>query len=507
MNRPGAVLLTGNDLTVRDVVRVARHHAPVEVDPQALARVDHSRAVVERALERGELIYGFTTGVGALRRVRVHPEEAGRLNRLLLLNHRVGQGPTAPEEVVRATMLCLTNGLARGAAGVRPVVIQRLVDALNAREHPPVRIRGSVGEADLAPLADLASSLFADFELAAGEALALVNNNAFSTGWAALALADAQRLLWTADVSGALSLEGAAANLSILHRATLNHTASKGFHESVERLRALLAGSALWQEGAARNLQDPLTFRCLPQIHGACRDALDYADHQVRIALNAFSGNPLVVPEEGRVVSVGNFESVGLAAALDLARIALVPVLLGSCERAVKLLQAPHSGLPPGLAARPDLPEDALAEFGVAAQALAVEAKSLAHPVSTELASTAQAEGTEDRAAMTPLGARRLHELVEVGERLVAVELVVAAQAVDLRGICPLGAGTERAFRRVRERVPFLRPGDPIPQDLEPVRELVRTGELARLGAPPERNSPRGGEGWTDSCGSTGTTC
>jgi histidine ammonia-lyase len=436
------------------------------------------RAVVERALGRGDTIYGFTTGVASRKRVRVEPGEGEEFNRRLLGSHRVGQGPDAPRDVVRATMLRLANGFAAGTAGVRPELAERIVAALNAAETPRVRLLGSVGQSDLAPNADLAHHLFSDVPLAAGEGLALVNNNAFSTGFAALAVVDARRLLGAMHVAGALDLEAFAANLSILHPAVPATRPYPGLRAAVERLTALLAGSCLWESGAARNLQDPLTFRGLPQVLGAVREALDFTTGQIELELNAAHSNPLVVLADERVISVSNLDVVAPAAALDFLRIALAPALTAAYERLTKLLQAPFSGLPDGLAASEGLHEDALAELGNVAHALTAEARLLAQPVSFELAGSSQAEGIEDRVTFAPLAARRLAEMVELGERVVAIELVVAAQAVELRNPPSLGAGTRRAVELVRERIPFTAAGETIAPDLDPVRDLVRSGLL-----------------------------
>jgi histidine ammonia-lyase len=250
--------------------------------------------------------------------------------------------------------------------------------------------------------------------------------------------------------------------------------------ETLERLRGLLEGSSLWEPGAARNLQDPLSFRCLPQVHGALRDALTFARGQLEIELNASQENPLVVAAEDRIVSVANFDILPLAAALDFLRIALAPALTSACERAEKLLQGPLTGLPDFLAPRQGLAENSLGELGVTAQGLTAEARLLAQPVSFEVVSTTHAEGIEDRMTMAPLAARRLAEMVRLGEALVAVELVIGCQAADLRSPTRLGAGTRFAYERVRALVPFLGEGDTLVPDLEPVAELVRTRTLAR---------------------------
>jgi histidine ammonia-lyase len=470
------VVLRGSGLTVGDVVRVARDAEPVELAPEAVERMRETRALVERVVARGDEVYGVTTGVGARKKIRVALEEIPHFNRRLIENHRIGTGPDASPEVVRATMLRVANAFAKGTSGVRPEIAERIVRALNEGEQPRVRLLGSLGQGDLAPLADLAAELFADVELLAKEALGLLNSNSFSTGLAALALADAERLASTLDVTGALDLEAFAANLTMLHPAIAEVRPYPGLLVALTRLRGLLEGSYLWEEGAARNLQDPLTFRCLPQIHGATRDALEFAKAQLEIELNASQENPLVIPAEDRIVSVANFDVLPLAAALDFLRIALAPALTSANERLMKLLQQPFSGLTDGLAARSGLHEDGLAELGNAGHAMTAEARLLAQPVSFELASTTQAEGIEDRMTLAPLAARRLAEMVELGERIVTIELVVAAQAVELRDPPALGVGTRRAFELIRERVPFTSEGAALPPDLEPIRDLVRSG-------------------------------
>jgi histidine ammonia-lyase len=471
-----SVILTGNDLTIEEVVRVARGREAVEIALEAVERMRESRAVVERAVERGDAVYGVTTGVASRKRVSVSADEIADFNRRLLGSHRVGQGSDAPEDAVRAVMLRTANGFASGVTGVRPEIAERLVSALNEGETPRVRMLGSVGQSDLAPNADLANALFDGYPLGAGEALWLVNNNAFSTGLAALAVADAERLLASVHVAGALDLEAFVANLSIVHPEVARTRPSPGVRAAVERLTELLDGSPLWEPGAARNLQDPLTFRGLPQVLGAALDTLEFVRRQVELELNASSSNPLVVPSEDRVFSVSNLDVVQLAASLDYLRIALAPVLTSANERLMKLMQSPFSGLPDGLAAESGLHEDGLAELGNVGHALAAEARLLAQPVSFELGSTTQAEGIEDRMTMAPLSARRLAEMVELGERIVAIELVVAAQAVELRALGAMGAGTRRAFELVRERFPFVGAGETLAPDLEPVRELVRSG-------------------------------
>jgi histidine ammonia-lyase len=473
-----SVVVDGGSLTREEVVRVARGSETVELAPGVEERMADARALVERVLARGDRVYGLTTGVGMRKRFGVALEEQTAFNRMLVLNHRTGQGPPVAADVVRAAMLRLANALASGSPGVRPELAERLVRALNDGAEPVVRSLGSLGQADLPQAADLAHELFTDLELEAKEGIGLLNTNCFATGAAALAVDDAFRLADALDVAGALDLEAFAANLTILHPRVREVRPYPGLVQSLTRLREMLHGSSLWEPGTARNLQDPLTFRNVAHVHGALRDALAYVESVVATELNAAQENPLAVPAEDRIVSVANYEILPLAAALDFLRIALAPALTSAAERGVKLLQAAHTGLTEGLAPRSGLVENSLSEFGVPVQSLAAEARLLAAPVSYDVVSTSHAEGIEDRMTMAPLAARRTAEMIGLGERVVAVALVVACQAVDLRG-AKLGTGTRRVYERVRERVPFMAEGETIPQDVQGVVDLVRAGDIS----------------------------
>lgn len=470
------ISITGSTLTLDELVRVAREGEPVELEAGVVPRMIEARRLVERAVERGDAIYGATTGVGVRKRYRVEPGD-GDFERRLLADHRVGQGPRAPADVVRATMLLLANSCASGRLGVRPLLAQRLVGALNGEELPRLRTLGSAC-GDVAPLADLAWDLFSDTPLAAKESISLLGTGAYSTALAALAVSDAIHLADAAEATAALELEAFAANLSTIDPRVVELRPYQGLQAASARLRELLDGSRLWEAGAARNLQDPLSFRSLAHVHGALRDALAFARHAVEVELNASQENPVVLCELDRLVATGNFELLPLAQALDLARLALAASLTAGCERALKLLQAPLSGLPEGLSARSGLSTCGLSEYAFALQSLTVEARLLSAPVSTEVVSTTQAEGIEDRLILAGLAARRLADQVELGARTLAIELLVAAQAIDLRGPASLGAGTAVLYERVRSIVPFVGEEDPIPPDLEPLVRAVRSRSL-----------------------------
>src|SRR5215467_1366639 len=480
------VVLDGASLTIDSLAEVAEGRAQVTLAPAARDRMAAARAIVEDALRSEAAVYGLTTALAERKTVVLDAGARRGFSQFLIKGHLIAQGPPVPSAVVRAAMVCLVNGFAKGAAGVRPELAEMLVQALNRDLVPAVRSLGSVGQADLGPLADLAEGLLREtgFVLADNEGLALINNNAFSTGSAALADLAAEQLLGEADVAAALDLEAFGANLSILHPVVAEVRPYPGTVATIHRLRALLAGSSLLEPGNARNLQDPLTFRSVPQILGAARDAFGYVRSTIETELNSAQGNPAVVLAERRIVSVGNLDVVPVAAALDFARIALAPVVTAAAERTVKLLQSPLSGLPAGLAAEADTGEEALAEFGGASQAIAAEARMLAHPVSFEVVSSAKAEGIEDRTTMAPLAARRLADMADLAARVVSLELLVAAQAIDLRRPSRLGEGTGRALRLVRELADFTAHGQAPPAELEPLVDAVRTGRFARAALP-----------------------
>lgn len=470
------VRITGRSLDRAGLVRIARDRETVELEPAAADRMAASHAVVRAALQRGETVYGTTTAVGVLKRIGVDRAGDDGYATWMIAQHLVGQGPLAPRDVVRATMARVANHLAEGSPGVRPALATRLLELLNADTVPAVHAWGSVGQADLAPLAEMAMAVIDGFALEPGEGTALLDNNAFATGWAALAIDDAESLLETFHVAAALSLEGFAANPSMLHPAIAEVRPYPGLRDTLARLHQLLAGSALWEDTTPRNLQDPLSFRNIPQMLGAAGDALRHADAVLAVELNANQGNPIVVVPEDRVISIANFEILPLAAALDYLRIVLASVIGAAAERVVKHLGTPWSGLPTGLVPVAGTAASGLTYLSLAAQSLAVEARLLASPVSFEVVSTAHAEGIEDRTTMAPVAARRLAEQVSIGSTIAAIELAVAAQAAELRGR-RAGHGTAAATTAIREMVPFLGEGDRVPIIAE-LADAVRRGDI-----------------------------
>ena len=462
------LVLTGGPITIDDVVAVASGQQ-TRLDPGCADRLDVARNMVLQAARKGVTVYGLNTGVGALKGVAVNSDEVRSFNRRMILSHRVSHGTFVPHSVVRATMICRAQGLAVGGSGVRSAVVQALIDALNEDAIPMVRMIGSVGQGDLAPLAEVAEALIKrGLVLEEGEALAVLSANSFALGWAALALNRARRAIHVLEMATALSMEGFLFNPSSIDPAVFVARPSPELERSVLRLRELLAGGALLEgRESPRLLQDPLSLRVAPQTHATAREACRHAVNVVEREMAASSTNPLLTPD-GRLLSVGNFDTSGLASALDYARIGLAHALTLSCERIQKLLSGWHSGMPTGLREREDLAEDALAMFGHGAAALAAEARLLAHPVSLELPTSSLAESVEDRVTLAPLGARRMDEQAGLALRIAAIELICAAQVVDLRRRVPLLGDHMRAiYGFVRSAIPFVRSGETPVTDLE----------------------------------------
>ena len=468
-------LLLDASLALEDVADVALRGRPVRLADAARARISAARDVTDGLLARGERVYGLTTGVGALKRVAVGGGEQLAFNRLMLLSHRTGTGPDVAEPVVRAVMLAQVAGFARGRSGVRVELADHLTDALNAGLVPRVRTTGSLGQSDLGPLADLAAALTGDgdwaselgrlglvpWEPTAKEALAFVNSNGFSLGWSALALVGVDTLLDRFDQAAALTFEGMLGNVQALDPAVADARPVPGIPEAIARLQALLAGGSLLSGTLHRHLQDPLTMRVVPQTHAAARTALDHSRAIVEAELTSSHDNPCITPD-GRALSTGNFDSVPYGVTLDYVRLALAHVVTASCERANKLVHAAFSGLPTGLRDDDATSQDGLGIVVYGANAAAAEARLLAMPATLDLSTSSTAEGLEDRVIPTPVAARRVEEMTRLGRYVAAVELYLAAQAVDLRGRAgELGQGTRRAYELVRAHAPRRREGEP----------------------------------------------
>jgi histidine ammonia-lyase len=496
-----SVVLNGDGLTVDHVLAVARGRARVALDEAALVRVRAAREVVDRVLASGDPVYGLNTGLGSLARHRIPLEEIGAFSFATVADQVSSYGRPLATDVVRAMMVSRVNGMLKAGVGVRRELIEALVNLLNLGIHPVVRMVGSVGQGDLSEMADIGKVLigrgWAEYQgkmvpgaealeragvepiaLGPKEALGLISANGVTMGRGSLVLVDAADLIESLQIAAALTFEAFEANLSIIHPAAARARPHSGLERAMSRLRELLEDSYLWRPGAARNLQDPLSIRCVPQAHGALYDALSVVRGLMEIELNSAGDNPLVLVEESAIVSVGNFDVASLAMAFDYLRMGIAHAAQVANERVQKLLWSHFSGLPTGLA-RGDGPTGGLRPLGRSFAALASEARMLANPVSLDYRGQL-AEGVEDHASMAPLAVSTTSSLVSLAHRLVALELILAAQAIDLRGGPErLGAGTARAYAVVRGYAGELTDETEWNADVEGLAGLVADGALA----------------------------
>ncbi len=501
-SEPHPLQLTGRNLTVADVVAVAREARPVALADDAAERMRASRAVVERVVAAGETVYGVTTGFGDLSDVRIDPARGAELQRNLVRSHAAGVGPPLPTEVVRAMLLLRANALAVGLSGIRPEIVELLVGMLNAEVHPVVPSRGSVGASgDLAPLAHLALVVIgegeamlddagpgdggevlhraglAPIELEAKEGLALLNGTQLMGALATLALHDARRLASSADAIGSMSLEAMLGTAAAFDENLIAARPHPGQVKVAAHLRALLDGSEIGASHAEspHRVQDAYSLRCMPQVHGAVRDALDQLDRALAVEMNAATDNPLVFPD-GRIVSGGNFHGEPLALAIDYAKAAVAELASISERRTARLVDAHLSGLPAFLSESPGV-ENGLMITQYTAAALVNELQTLTHPSSVDSIPTSANQ--EDHVSMGATGALHLREVVDRTEAVLAIEALCAAQGLDFRSPMRPGAGVAQAHERVRARVPHLGADRPPAPDIETVRELLRSGVLA----------------------------
>src|ERR1700760_2662085 len=496
------IVLSGDGLTVDDVLAVARGRVRVELDEAALLRVRAARDVVDRVLASGESVYGLNTGLGSLSRHHIPIDEIGAFSFATVADQVASYGRPLATDVVRAMIVSRVNGMLKAGVGVRRELIEALVALLNLGVHPVGRMVGSVGQGDLSEMADIGKVLigrgWAEFEgetfsgadalaraglepiaLGPKEALGLIAANGVTIGRGSLVLVDAADLIESMQIAAALSFEAFTANLSVIHPAAARARPHSGVVTAMSRLRDLLEDSALWRPGAARNLQDPLSVRCVPQTHGAVYDALSVARGVMEIELNSAADNPLVLVDEGAIVSVGNFDVTSLAMAFDYIRLGIAHAAQVANERVQKLLWQHFSGLSTGLAPH-EGPTGGLRPLGRSFAALASEARFLANPVSLDYRGQL-AEGVEDHASMAPLAVNTTSALVSLVHRLGGLGLVVAAQAVDLRaGAGGLGAGAGRAYALVREYASTLTDETEWNADVEGLATLVGDGGLAR---------------------------
>ncbi len=525
-----SIALTGNDLTFEQLHAVVFHYEPVELHPDAVSRMNASRAVVEKLLASGATAYGINTGFGKLASVRISPEQVQQLQVNLVRSHCCGVGEPLNEPETRAMMLLRANALAKGLSGIRPHVVDTLCKMLNAKIHPLIPSQGSVGASgDLAPLAHLAQVVIGEgratlngkildgaaalkaaavtpVALEAKEGLSLLNGTQGMLALLSLALHDADALINAADIAAALSLDALRGSPGAFDPRIMQARAYQGAATTAKNLARLNQGSTI-RESHRSNKQDPrvqdaYSLRCTPQVHGAVRDSVAQARAMAEVELNSATDNPLVfanattqtrdssdtktssgdeiaaAQSQGDIVSGGNFHGQPLAMAADQLAIAIA-TLGGISERRIEQMTNPlTSMLPAFLTPEPGL-NSGFMIAQVTAAALTSENKALATPHSVDSISTSGNQ--EDYVSMGMSGARRLQRMLTNLRHILAIELLCACQGIDL--LAPLQTGTlaQKAYAAIRAQSPQLTVDRPLAPDIESVSALLNKNSFADL--------------------------
>ena len=505
------VTIDGSHLSLDEVILVAREKVTVVVEKEAIARTARGRNALEKSLAERAVVYGVNTGFGALSNVGIPNEEMKQLQLNLIRSHAASVGPPMDPDDVRAMMLLRANTLLKGYSGIRPEIPLLIVSLLNKQVHPYVPRKGSVGASgDLSPLSHMALVLMGEgkaqakgrwlsgkaaleeaghrpISLEAKEGLALNNGTQQMLGIGCLALHDAFSLTLTAEAALALSLEAINGWVDAFDKKIHDARPHQGQRTVAAHVRALIEGSHMVRSIRRDNPrdgrpQDPYSFRCAPQVLGAVLDALNYVKRVFEIEMNSATDNPLMFPKEAIPISGGNFHGQPIAMALDFLGLGVSNLANLSERRTAALLDHSLSnGLPPFLVGRGSKPglSSGFMALQYTATALVAESKVLTHPASSDSIPTSG--NFEDFVSMGPGAAFKARSILENAEYVVSVELLCAAQGIDLRKKRGLGKGTGQVYRLIRRNVSELTQDRSLHQDVETVRQMVNKGQFSRI--------------------------
>ena len=496
------ILITGHTLTLEELAAVCRENAPVALSPEAKQRILESRQVVDMLVDEAAVVYGITTGFGKFSDVTITQDECKQLQRNLIVTHAVGAGEPFPRDVDRGIMLLRVNNLAKGFSGTRLELVETLVAMLNRGVTPVIPQKGSLGASgDLAPLSHMVLPMLglgqAEYEgevlpgdvamaragiptveLVAKEGLALINGTQAMTSVGALAVYDAIRLMKTADIAAAMSFEANRGVKDALDPRVHAVRPHDGQMKTAANLRNLLLGSGnVTCQGEVR-VQDGYSLRCVPQVHGASQDAINYVKSKVEIEMNAVTDNPIIFKETMEGISGGNFHGQPMALAFDFLGIALSE-LANISERRLERLVNPNIGNFPAFLVKKGGLNSGFMIVQYSAAALVSENKVLAHPASVD--SIPSSAGQEDHVSMGTIAARKAAEILGNVRRVLAMELMCACQAVDLLGGQEkLGKGTAPAYRAIRAVCDTLEDDRPLYEDINRCEAVIQDGSLLR---------------------------
>jgi histidine ammonia-lyase len=489
------VILTGHTLTLEEVKRVLYRDELVIASKESMEAVERSRKAVEDIVANQKIVYGINTGFGKFSDVLIDADDVEELQWNLIHSHACGVGEPFSEVVSRAMLLLRANALLKGYSGVRPVVVERLLDLLNAKIHPVIPQQGSLGASgDLAPLSHLALVLLGEGEvfyhgqripaiealakegiapltLKAKEGLALINGTQAMTAMGVVAYLEAEQLAYESEAIAALTVEGLRGIIDAFDERV--HLA-RGYKQQTEvaaRIRNYLTDSQLITRQGELRVQDAYSIRCIPQVHGASWQALDYVKEKLEIEINAATDNPLIFEDGARVISGGNFHGQPIALAMDFMKIA-VSELANISERRIERLVNPQlNDLPPFLSPAPGLQSGAMI-MQYAAASLVSENKTLAHPASVD--SIPSSANQEDHVSMGTIASRHAYAILQNTRRVLAIELICAMQAVEYRGVEKMASKTRVFYEAARKIVPSITKDRVFSKDIEAAAQWLK---------------------------------
>ncbi|WP_043931336.1 histidine ammonia-lyase [Bacillus sp. EB01] len=501
------ILLTGNTLTLNEVKEVLYKGAKICASDESMAGVVKSREAVERIVAEKKVVYGINTGFGKFSDVLIDSAHVRDLQLNLIRSHACGIGEPFPEVVSKAMVLLRANALLKGFSGVRPVVIERLIELVNANIIPVIPQQGSLGASgDLAPLSHLALVLIGEGEvfykgarmdaatalqqesilpitLEAKEGLALINGTQAMTAMGAVGYIEAEQLAYQAELIASLTIEGLTGIIDAF--ADEIHQA-RGYSQQIAtaaRIRNYLRDSKLTSRQGELRVQDAYSIRCIPQVHGASWQALEYVREKLEIEINAATDNPLIFHDGSMVVSGGNFHGQPIAFAMDFMKIAAAELANISERRIERLVNPQLNDLPPFLSPEPGLQSGAMI-MQYAAASLVSENKTLAHPASVD--SIPSSANQEDHVSMGTIAARHAWQIIQNVRRVLAIELICALQAAEFRGKEMLSSATANLFEEARKIVPAITQDRIFSKDIEAAASWLKELEIARLVLPKE---------------------
>ena len=469
-------------LSLKDLRAIAREAPEIELDPQCIPKLKASQAAVERILASGKPAYGINTGFGRLSQTRIADGELEELQRNIVLSHAAGTGPLLDDATVRLTLALKIESLARGYSGVRPLLVERLLELYNRRLYPRIPAKGSVGASgDLAPLAHLSLALLGigevqhpqPIKLAPKEGLALLNGTQVSTALALVGLFAAEDIFAGAVAAGALSVDAAAGSDTPFDARIHELRGHAAQRDVAAQYLGLLDGSEIRRSHLENDprVQDPYSLRCQPQVMGACLDQLRHAARVLETESTAVTDNPLIIGDE--ILSGGNFHGEPIAIAADGLALAIAEIGALSERRIALLIDPSLSGLPPFLVEHGGV-NSGFMLAQVTAAALASENKSLAHPASVDSLPTSANQ--EDHVSMSTFAARRLGEMAANSASIVAIELLAAAQGIDFRAPLKTSARLQEVHALVRSKVGFYDHDRYFAPDITAIQSLVEAG-------------------------------